>query len=318
MNGRAGVSDPQEMHTVNRRAFLATAAAVSCTAATTGFAGPAQRRFFAGHHLPIGLQLYTLGEEPYRDLDGTLQAVARIGYRTVEGVGFMKRTAAEFRAALDRARLSCPSTHVPLAADSSGGPSLAGEIGPLAADMHRVGVKYVVVPIFVAPQGREMTIDDWRRLAAQLNVKGAALKREGLKLGYHNHNVELTELGSQTALDVLIENTDPALVCFEMDVGWVAAGGGEPIRLLRSHAHRFRLMHIKDLKASTIPNTAFKMDPADVGSGALDWKAILPVGYEVGVRYYYVEQEPPFAEPRMQAARTDYEYLARLPATAGL
>jgi sugar phosphate isomerase/epimerase len=174
------------------------------------------------------------------------------------------------------------------------------------------------VPIFVAPQGREMTIDDWRRLAAQLNVKGAALKREGLKLGYHNHNVELTELGSQTALDVLIENTDPALVCFEMDVGWVAAGGGEPIRLLRSHPHRFRLMHIKDLKASTIPNTAFKMDPADVGSGALDWKAILPVGYEVGVRYYYVEQEPPFAEPRMQAARTDYEYLARLPATAGL
>jgi sugar phosphate isomerase/epimerase len=312
MSERAGVSDPQETHTVSRRAFLATAAAVSCTAATTAFPGPARRRFFAGHDLPIGLQLYTLGQEPYHDLDGTLHTVATIGYRTVEGVGFMKRTAAEFRAALDRAGLSCPSTHVPLGADSGGGPSLAGDLGPLAADMHRVGVKYVVVPIFVAPQGREMTVDDWRRLAAQLNVRGAALKREGLKLGYHNHNVELTKLGSMTALDLLIENTDPALVCFEMDVGWVAAGGGEPIRLLRSHPHRFRLMHVKDLKASTVPNTAFKMDPADVGSGALDWKSILPVGYDVGVRYYYVEQEPPFAEPRMQAARTDYDYLARL------
>jgi sugar phosphate isomerase/epimerase len=312
MGGKAGASGSQKGCAITRRAFLATSAALGCTAATPGFATPARRRFFAGHGLPIGLQLYTLGDAPYRDLDGTLQAVARIGYRTVEGVGFMKRTAAEFRAALDRAGLSCPSTHVPLEADGSGGPSLAGDPGPVAADMHRVGVKYVVVPIFVAPQGRQMRVDDWRRLATQLNVKGAALKREGLRLGYHNHNVELTRLGSKTALDLLIENTDPALVCFEMDVGWVAAGGADPIRLLRAHPHRFRLMHVKDLKASTIPNNAFRMDPADVGAGSLDWKAILPVAYDVGVRYYYVEQEPPFAEPRMQAARTDYDYLARL------
>jgi sugar phosphate isomerase/epimerase len=166
--------------------------------------------------------------------------------------------------------------------------------------------------MFVAPQGREMAADDWRRLGAQLNDKGAALKREGLQLGYHNHNVELTKIGSGTALDLLLENTDPALVCFEMDVGWVAAGGGDPIRLLRAHPHRFRLMHIKDLKASTVPNNALRMDPADVGSGSLDWKAILPVGYDAGVRYYYVEQEPPFAKPRLQAARNDYEFLARL------
>jgi sugar phosphate isomerase/epimerase len=324
-------SDSQETPAVSRRAFLATTAAVGCTAATAGFSAPARRhRFFAGHDLPIGLQLYTLGEAPYRDLDGTLQAVAKIGYRTVEGVGFMKRTAAEFRAALDRTGLSCPSTHVPLQTDSGGGPSLAGDLGPLAADMHRVGVEYVVVPIFAVPQrvggplegedglaflsraGKEMTADDWRRLAAQLNDKGAALKRAGLKLGYHNHNVEFTKHGSKTALDLLLENTEPGLVWFEMDVGWVAAGGVEPIRLLRAHLHRFRLMHIKDLKASTVANNAFRMDPADVGSGTLDWKAILPVGYDVGVRYYYVEQEPPFAAPRMEAARADYEYLARL------
>jgi sugar phosphate isomerase/epimerase len=321
------------MTTVSRRSFMATTAAVGCTAATAALSAPRRRRFFASHGLPIGLQLYTLGDEPYRDLDGTLQAVSRIGYRTVEGVGYMKRTAAEFRVALDRTGLSCPSTHVPLEADGGGGPSLAGDLGPLAADMHRLGVEYVVVPIFAVPRrlgrqrqgedgaaflgrvGGEITADDWRRLAAQLNERGAALKREGLKLGYHNHNVELTRLGSKTALDLLIENTDSGLVWFEMDVGWVGAGGADPIALLRAHRHRFRLMHIKDLKASTVPNNAFRMDPADVGSGSLDWKAILPVGYDVGVRYYYVEQEPPFAEPRMQAARTDYQYLARLVAT---
>lgn len=324
-------SDSQNTHAVGRRAFLGSAAAVSCMAATAALSAPARRRrFFAGHDLPIGLQLYTLGDAPYRDLDGTLQAVAKIGYRTVESVGFMKRTATEFRAALDRAGLACPSAHVPLQADGSGGLSLARDLGSLAADMHRLGVKYVVVPIFAVPQhfggprqgedglaflsraAREMTADDWRRLAAHLNETGAALKREGLKLGYHNHNAELTKHGSTTALDLLLENTEPGVVWFEMDVGWVAAGGVDPIPLLRAHRYRFRLMHIKDLEGSTVPNDAFRMDPADVGSGTLDWKAILPVGYEVGVRYYYVEQEPPFARPRMDAARTDYEYLARL------
>jgi sugar phosphate isomerase/epimerase len=314
-----------------RRAFLSAAAAVSCVAASAGIALPAERRrFFARHHLAVGLQLYTLGEAPYRDLDGTLDAVARIGYRAVEPVGLMKRTATELRAALDRAGLSCPSTHVPLQADGSGGPTLAGDIGKLAADMHRLGVEYVVVPIFPVPAhiggprpgeagldyliraGREMTADDWRRTAGQLNAKGAALQREGLRLAYHNHNVEFTKHGPGTAYDLLLANTDPEAVWFEMDVGWVAAAGVHPIRLLRAHRQRFRLMHVKDIKASTLPNNAFKMDPADVGSGTLDWKAILPAGYDAGVRHYYVEQEPPFAGPRMEAARADYEYLARL------
>lgn len=321
--------DPQRTAAVSRRAFLGSAAALSCMAATAGYPAPRRpRRFFAGHDLPIGLQLYTLGDAPYRDLEGTLRSVAGIGYRTVESVGYMKRTAADFRAALDRAGLTCPSAHVPLQPDAGGGPTLAADVGRLAADMHRLGVKYVVAPIFPVPQrlggprkgedgvaflsraGSAMTADDWRRVAAQLNEKGAALKREGLKLAYHNHNVEFARHGSKTAYDLLLENTEPGVVWFEMDVGWVAAAGADPIRLLRAHRNRFRLMHVKDVEASTVANNAFRMDPADVGSGTLDWKSILPAGYEVGVRYYYVEQEPPFTGPRMEAARADYEYLA--------
>ena len=315
---------------MSRRTFLGTAAAVSCVAATAGLGAPAGRRFFAGHGLPIGLQLYTLGDAPYRDLDGTLQTLAKIGYRIVEPVGLMKRPAAELRAALDRAGLSSPSTHVPLEADPAGGPTLAGDVGKLAADMHRIGVKFVVVPSFPVPQrfggqgkgedwgqymsraGKGMTADEWRGLAAQLNRKGAALQREGLKLAYHNHNAEFVRRGSQTGYDLLLANTDPDLVWFEMDVGWVAAAGADPIPLLRAHRHRYRLMHVKDVKASTVPNNAAKMDPADVGSGILDWKTILPAAYDAGVRYYYIEQEPPFAEPRMDAVRTGYRYLAQL------
>ncbi|MBW4052607.1 MAG: TIM barrel protein [Proteobacteria bacterium] len=330
MSERAATSDSHEVPAMTRRLFLGGAAATGCVAATGGLAAAAQRRrFFAGQHLPIGLQLYTLGQEPYRDLDGTLRTVAKIGYRAVEPVALMKRTARELRAALERAGLSCPSTHVPLQTFGAGGPTLAADLGKLAAEMHVLGVKYVVVPIFPVPArikarkgesvvgfftraGREMTADDWRRAAAQLNEKGAALRREGLRLAYHNHNVEFVKYGSETAFDLLLANTDPDLVRFEMDIGWVAAAGIDPVPLLRAHAHRFRLVHIKDLKAGTVPNHAFRMDPADVGSGYLDWKRILPVAYEVGVRDYYVEQEPPFSEPRMDAARTDYEYLSRL------
>lgn len=335
MSERAAIPDSGKTPVITRRTFLGTAAAVSCAAAAAGLAAPAQRRrrFFAGHDLAIGLQLYTLGEAPYRDLDGALRTVASIGYRAVEPVALMKRTAPELRAALDRAGLSCPSTHVPLQTFGAAGPSLAGDVGQLAADMHVLGVEYVVVPLFRVPQrikprkgedglhfltraAREMTADDWRRTAALLNEKGAALKRAGLKLAYHNHNVEFARYGSETAYELLLANTDPDLVCFEMDVGWVAAAGVDPIPLLRAHRRRFRLMHIKDLKASTVPNNAFRMDPADVGAGSLDWQRILPAGYEVGVRYYYVEQEPPFAGPRMDAARADYDYLARLTAPA--
>ena len=294
---------------LTRRAFLGSAAALSCLAATVSVAAQRARDpFFAAHHLPVGLQLYTLGDAPYKDLDGTLKAVADIGYRTVEAVGFMKRSAAEFRAALDRAGLSCPSTHVEL------DPDLAGDLGKLAADLHRIGAQYAIVSVYLEParKGGEVTADQWRHLAAQLNEKGAALKREGLKLAVHNHNNDFVRYGSKTGYDLLLENTDPALVWFEVDIGWVAAAGVDPIPLLHAHRGRFRLMHVKDLKRSTVPNTDYKMDPADVGSGYLDWKSIIPAGYDAGVRYYYVEQEPPFAGPRIEAARTDYEYLARL------
>jgi sugar phosphate isomerase/epimerase len=320
----------RELPSLSRRLLLSSAAAAGCIAATGGLALAApRRRFFAQHHLPIGLQLYTLGQQPYRDLDGTLLEVAKIGYRTVEPVALMKRTARELRTALDRAGLACPSTHVPLQTFGAGGPSLEGDIGKLAAEMHVLGVRYVVVPIFPVPgriqqrkgesglkflarAGREMTADDWRHTAALLNEKGAALRREGLRLAYHNHNVEFIRYGSETAFDLLLSNTDPELVRFEMDIGWVAAAGVDPMTLLRAHPHRFRLVHIKDLKSATVANHAFKMDPADVGSGHLDWKRILPAAYEAGVRYYYVEQEPPFAEPRMDAARADYDYLSQV------
>jgi sugar phosphate isomerase/epimerase len=288
-----------------------------------------QPSFFARRRLPLGIQLYTLGPDAEKDLEGTLNAIAAIGYREVELPSLMGRTPAQMRAALDAAKLSCSSAHV---AASGADFSFESDLGKLAADLHTLGARTAVMPMFKFPErfGRPttadglldylkrvsagMTADDWRVNADLLNRNGRALKSAGIKVGYHNHNLEFAPLGSTTGMDLLFANTDPSAVTFEVDIGWVAAAGVDPITFLAKHKGRLSLMHVKDVKASTKPNFSFAMDPAEVGSGSLDWKRILPAAYTAGVRGFYVEQEPPFTRPRIEAAKVSHDFLSRLPA----
>ena len=282
-------------------------------------AASAAAPFFKRHGLPIGIQLYTVGPDAAKDLDGTLRALARTGYRTVESAGFYGKTAAQFRAALDAAGVACPSAHIQ---GRGGADSFSGDLGKLADDLKTIGVKTAVMPSPYIPdrlQGKglretltQLTADDFKMNADFLNAKAAGLKSAGIKVGYHNHNFELAPLGSTNGLEILLKNTDPALVTFEMDLGWVAAAGRDPAALLKAHKGRFTLVHIKDLKASTKPNFELTMDPTEIGAGSLDWKAILATAYATGVRGFFVEQEAPFAHPRLEAAQLDHDFLAGL------
>lgn len=306
---------------LHRRGFLAAGLA----AMTASGAEAAGRPFFARRKLPIGIQLYTLGPDVAKDLDGTLGAVSKIGYKAVELANFLGRTPADLRAALDRAGLICRSAHV------QGRGGLDGDLAKLAGDLNTLGVTNAVMPIFLTPDrfGRApaagetfpgfrrriaegMTADDWKMNADFLNTKGAVLKRAGITIGYHNHNPEFAPLGDTHGLEILIRNTDPAIVSFELDVGWVAAAGVDPGAFLTKHKGRFSQMHVKDLKATTRPNYVLSMDPTEVGSGRLDWKTLLPTAYAAGVRGYFVEQEPPFARPRIEAAKISFDYLAKV------
>lgn len=294
---------------LHRRAFLAAGVA----AMTAGGASAAQP-FFKRHALPIGIQLYTLGPDAAKDLDGTLKAVAGIGYRSVELAGLLGRTGAQMKAALDAAGLVCTSAHV------QGRGQLDGDLGKLAGDLNAIGVKTAVMPSPYIPdrlQGKglrevltQLTADDWKMNADFLNEKGAVLAKSGIKVGYHNHNFEFAPLGSTYGMDILIQRTEPKLVTFELDVGWTAAAGVDPAAYLARHKGRFSLMHVKDIKAETQANFALKMDPTEIGSGKLPWKTLLPAAYAAGVRGFYVEQEPPFARPRIEAAKISHDYLA--------
>ena len=118
--------------------------------------------------------------------------------------------------------------------------------------------------------------------------------------------------GAQTGWDILVERTDPTLVPFEIDVGWIAASGRDPVPFLQGLSGRVRWLHVKDVAQGNVANTALSMMPAEVGSGTLDWSAILPAAYSAGVRHFYVEQEPPFTMARIEAARKGHDFLAGL------
>jgi sugar phosphate isomerase/epimerase len=311
------------IHSLSRRQIL------QCMTALTGAAMlPTYLRSLPLAERPLGLQLYTLGDEVAKDLTGTLQAVAAIGYREVELPSFYGRPAKELRAALDSAGLACPSVHVPASPFAPGMISLADDPAKLAAEVHALGARYVVMPLFLlaesalhAPKPGEgflatltaaataMTADEWKRTAAFLNEKGREMKRLGLQLAYHNHNPEFLPLpDGANGFELLVKNTDPKLVAFELDVGWVAAGGADPVKVLSSHPGRIQLLHLKDLKTTTA-HIPFKMNPSDVGAGIIDWPRLLHAARTAKIDHYFVEQEPPFERPRIESSRIAFQYL---------
>ena len=313
--------------TRGRRSLLQGALACGLLPARSFAAAP--QGFFARHRVPIGLQLYTVGEAVQKNLDEAFQKISAIGFRVLEAAGYHGQTPAALHEAAVRHGMKITSIHVSANA-SAGNPGLDWDIPKLAADLHTLGVTDVVMPMFPIPDrigaprqgegfgayiGRVATLltaDDWKRTAALLNSKGAALRREGLRFGYHNHNPEFAPLagaGAANGMEILLRETSPDAVVFELDVGWAAAAGVDPVALLKNHARQFQLMHVKDIKPGTRPNYALQQDPTEVGSGKLSWDRLLPAAWDVGVRKFYVEQEPPFAGDRFDAIGTSFRFL---------
>ncbi|MDZ4760614.1 MAG: sugar phosphate isomerase/epimerase [Alphaproteobacteria bacterium] len=320
------------MNELARRHFMQGLCAVASLGPLAGCASMKDERFFENAKLPIGIQLYTLGELITKDLDGALAEVARIGYSTVETAGYAGQTPATLRAAFDRAGLSCTSAHVGIRTGTTAEPGLLGDLDKLVADIHVLGASHVVAPLFDAPAdlrleprpdegvrhmariAAAMTESHWKQLAARLNGFGAVMKRNGLGFGYHNHNIEFVPVGTSTGFDILLAETDPALVTFELDIGWTAAAGLDPVAVFAKDPGRYTLAHLKDIQATTVANLDFRMDPTEVGSGRLDWHRILSAARAAGVRKFFVEQEAPFQFPRLEAAARSHAFLSALEA----
>lgn len=312
---------------ITRRAILASFAGLLCATAG-GCAAPlvVTRR---PEMLEPGVQLFTIREALSKDLDGPLARLAGMGFRHIQASGLYGWTIAEFSAALRRMGLICRSLHCAGEANLGAKPNLADSLGEVIVMAHALGARDVVVPLFFMPTGMTMEpggdvrkfirgaaprlrAEDYLRMADILNAKGRMLKREGLQLGYHNHNVEFAPLGDTCGLELLLNATDPALVHFELDVGWAATARIDVAQWLVKYSGRFTKLHVKNVDASTPRNYIMAQVPARLGDGVIDWADIMPLAIAHGARDIYVEEEAPHVRDVFDLLDEDYRYLTRL------
>lgn len=281
----------------SRRTFLKT----SCAAAAAVCAGTA-RANAATPNMPLGVQLYSVRTLLPKDFDGTLKQVRADGYQVVEAAGYYGKTAAEWKHSMDAAGLRCISTHHPLA-------DLKTKLNELIDYAHAIGLEYMICSWMgmhrdPAKKG-EPTLDDWRWAADQLNEIGQKVKTAGMQFGYHNHWVEFGTENGVVFFDELLKRTDPKYVVFEMDCGWVVAGGHNPVEYLSRSPERFPLFHIKDL----VKQPDGKWKEVLMGKGSIDYRPIFKAA--TAMKQYFIEQEEYTFNP-IEDLRLDAEYMKNL------
>jgi sugar phosphate isomerase/epimerase len=285
------------MRNASRRTFLKAAGAFTAAACIGG------KSSHAGTiHTPLGLQLYSVREQLPKDFDGTLQKLGAIGFKEVEAAGYFNKPATEFKRSLDQAGLRCVSTHHPLA-------QLKPQLDQFVEYGHTLGLEYMICSwagVHRDPSRKgELNLDDWRYVADEFNKIGEKIKTAGMTFGYHNHTVEFGNEGGVIYYDELLKRTDPKLVVFEMDCGWVVAGGHNPVEYLSKTPERFPLLHVKDF----VKKPDGKYRNVVMGKGTIDYAPIMRAA--TGLKHYFIEQEEFEGDPFTEL-RGDADYMRNL------
>jgi sugar phosphate isomerase/epimerase len=309
---------------VSRRGVLAAGAATTATVAlgVTGTPAaaapdPDAARGGSPNRVPrdrISVQLYTMRDQLQIDLEGSLAELRRIGYTRVEHAGFVGRTAAQFRAALDAAGLRATSGHAGIPQ-----PFDAAAWQRTLEDAHVVGNRYIVHAFFGLDSNGQPIRDAavYSAFARDLNKAGALAKRAGVSFGYHNHHLEFVRQsgGRRTGFDILTAETDPDLVHLEVDLYWAWRGAADPVDLIHRHRGRIRQVHVKDMDVSAANFTSAPF--TDPGAGLIDFGRIFEHAREAGLAEYIVERDDAGSPPRTPAqaldtARIGFQFLDTL------
>ena len=275
----------------------------------------------AGRSLPYppGIQLWAVKDDLARDFEGTLRALGQMGYERVEAAGWQERTPEQFRSAVQAAGMNAVSAHYGL------GDLIADTEGRLAF-ARDVGVQYVVASSPAPAReldpakpwshavAEAMDLATWRSNAEAMERIGSRARAMGMRFGYHNHSAEFLDYDGVMPMDEIVRLTDPANVVLELDIGWVAGAGYDPVRMIQRYAPRIHLLHIKDqASAERVPGRMIADDRTTViGEGTIDWAAVFRAARQAPVHSYFVEQEDPFTEPPLQAARKSLAFLRNL------
>jgi sugar phosphate isomerase/epimerase len=253
-----------------------------------------------------GIQLYSLRDYIGQDPKGVLAKVAKAGYQEVETYGYSPEKLFwglkpnELKAVLAGYGLTTPSGHYDLGSYLREGNE--AQLDTTIAAAKACGQQYVIIPSL--DEKLRATPADFKTLATKLNKAGARCKSAGLRLAYHNHDFEFKAVEGTMLYDVLLKETDPALVDFEMDIYWVVRAGQDPIKLMKDYPRRFPLWHIKDMdKAKPDLNT-------EVGSGSIDYRKIMAYARTAGLKHAIMEQEN-FSLDAYQSIRQSAAYMRK-------
>ena len=244
----------------------------------------------------IGIQLYTFRKEMLADATGTLKQLAALGIKQIESAGSEKGYYYGLKP--KEMKQICNDHGMTL---SSGHIHLDNKWQQTIEDAVASGQEYLICSSMPSP---EQTVDNYKKTAAAFNKAGEDCKKANIKFGYHNHDFEFEKENGQVLYDVLLNNTDAALVHMELDLGWVIATGNDPLTYFKNHPGRFPLWHLKDMDLAKKHSTEF-------GKGALKIKEILQQSKLSGMKYFYVEQEE-YTHSPLESMKENMAFLKKL------
>jgi sugar phosphate isomerase/epimerase len=237
----------------------------------------------------VGLQLYTLRNEIGKDPAGTLKKVAELGFKEVESFGyngkFFGMEAVAYRDLLSGLGLSPVSGHYMYG--NFGNKQIPGTIltgwEKAVEDAQALGQKYMVVA-YLMPDERK-SLDDYKKIAADLSKAGETCKKADIQLCYHNHDFEFQAMDGTLPFDILMNNSDKSLVKTELDLYWTVKAGQQPLELFNKYKGRIVLWHVKDMDKTE------KKFFTEVGNGVIDFKEIFKNAGVAGMEHFFVEQD---------------------------
>lgn len=252
----------------------------------------------------LGIVSYTFRNSFAKNFTATLDTIKSFGINNVEFSNLFGQTPEKIRAELDARGMFCTSYGVSYD-DALNKTQDVGRIAKL------LGAEFVRVAWI--PHTGKFTKELAEKTARDFNTIGGTLKKDfGLSFCYHNHGYEFGSTGNGTLFDLIIQQTDPQHVSFEMDILWVHIADADPASLLKKYPDRFRLMHVKDLKKGTPHTQSGQTDPANdvtLGTGEIDIPAVIKAARKSKMKYYYIEDESPIAT---QQVPESIKYLKKL------
>ena len=274
--------------TTRREFFKTTGIAFAATTLLPSMAfGAAEKK--------TGIGLYTVRDNMVKDPDGTLKAIAEMGYNWIEAGTdanclFYNIKPADFRKKIESHGMSFISSHNTLTPENT---------DKMINGLAEGGLKYAVLRSI--PESWVKSIDDYKKTADFFNKTGEKCKKLGMKFCFHNHWTEFVKVDGQVPYDVLLANTDPALVTFEMDLCWTTEAGVNPVDYFKKYPGRFELFHMKDITA--------EKKVATLGEGKINFKPIFANLKEAGAKYYFVEQDVCVTHTQLESARISRNFL---------